>query len=221
MTQPRPSFAWIFPFLAPLLCIAVITTMTALNYINLRQTSVHGSGVSFHTHDYAFTVPRDKFLSTSFIAPAHVLSPAIQALNFPGMFGEVIASVVMRTWPDSYRPAALGPLPDDLFILRAASFPFFCIPFWWFAGLGMDALLKTRTLRWPSLLIGTLFWIVYLVIGIGMTCMFFAEKDKERSMIFIPIGFALWTAMMTAFPITWLRNIRQRRAKRHITTVTP
>jgi len=208
-----PSFTWLLSVAVPLLCLAVLGSLTTLNYYSLRETSVHGGGVHFHSHQYDFIVPRNEFLSHSLFSSANLVTRPIQALNFPGMFGEAITSMAMRTWPDSYRAESLGPFHDDLFIWRAIVFPFYCLPFWTFAGLGLDGLFESRRLRWPVLLIGTLLCAFFIVITIGVACA--GDPRNDDGTAFMWWGFALWIPLIATFPATWIRlGLRCRASKR-------
>jgi len=208
-----PSFTWLLSIAIPLLCLALLGSLTTLGYYNLREASVNGSGVRLHSHEYDITIPRNRFFSHSLYTSAHLVSRPIQSLNFPGMVGEILVSLAARSWPDSYRPASLGPLPDDLFIWRAIIFPFYCLPFWTFAGLGLDGLLGSRKLRWPILLIGTLLCAFFLFIAIGLACASGNSRDEDSA--FIWWGFALWIPLIGTFPATWIRiAINRRRSKR-------
>jgi len=206
MRHSRPSFSRILPFVAFVLCVVLLEAFTALNYLNLRRISAHGRAVVIHSHGVDVRIPPNRFFIASVVAAGSAASRPIQAANMPAMATEALVSALTRTWPDSWRPSYFGPLPDGLFAWRGLIFPAYCLPFWWFAGLGIDAILARRSFRWPILLAGTLFFAILAFLGIGL-----AVTASSGDMAFVLTGFAFWTLLFATFPIAWFRLIRQRR----------
>jgi len=204
MLQARLPFCKLLPFVALALCVAVLAAFTTLSYLNLRRISAHGRAVLIHNHEVNVRIPPKQFFIASIVAAGTVATRPIQAINMPAMVTEALVSATARTWPDSWRPAAFGPTPVGLFAWRGLIFPIYCLPFWWFVGLGLDALLKQRYLRWPTLLIGTLLCGLLIVIVLGFTFTLSAEDHKDGTWIFC--GFSLWILLFGTFPAAWLRQ---------------
>jgi hypothetical protein len=76
---------------------------------------------------------------------------------------------------------------------NALSFPFYCLPFWWFVGRGFDVLLSRERLSWPSLPLGTLLCVFFLFLMLGLRLGISAEERKGLSYPFW--GFGLWVAL--------------------------
>jgi hypothetical protein len=120
------------------------------------------------------------------------------------MMTEVVVSMAAGSWPESWRPKSFGPTAQDLFVWRGLTFPLYCIPFWWFAGIGVDAAMSRRRPHWSILLIGTLLVALFLLIAIAVT--FGVDADDHKDMAFVFFGFAIWIPLLSAFPIAWIRR---------------
>jgi hypothetical protein len=150
------------------------------------------------------------------LIPAHDLIPMavrigtypirdlVQALNLPGIVIELLTSLPF-TFPTSWYPVAL-----DLFEWRAIVYPFFCLPFWWFAGLGIDGLMRQRILRWFALLPGTLvagFFFILAMAGMFGETADFKSDSKFAALL---LGALFWSLLFAAFPASWIRNRRYK-----------
>ena len=206
MSQRHPSFALLLPIAIPVLCFTVLSAIFTANYLELNGRVKKGQALWIHNKQVNVTIPRDAFLHMSIMRTAWIASRPIQSINFPAMATELAVSGIMRTFPDSYRPKSFGSLPDDLFVWRGIIFPAYCIPFWWFAGYGVDAALKRRQLRWPILLLGTVLCAFFIFIAIGLS--FTVPYDKSESNAFVWWGFAVWIPLQATFPFAWLRKKR-------------
>ncbi len=192
------------PTAIPVLCFTILAAIFTAHYLDYIGRIGKGHALWFHNKHVDVTIPRDQLLRTAVMRTAWVASRPIQAINLPAMATELAMSGIMRTFPDSYRPSSFGDEPDDLFVWRGIIFPVYCIPFWWFAGCGLDAALKRRQLPWPVLLLGTLLCVFFIVIAIGLS--FTTPYDKSESNTFVWWGFAVWIPLLATFPFAWLRK---------------
>jgi hypothetical protein len=127
-------------------------------------------------------------------------------LNLPAFSIELVLSRLSHSGPQSWTPAGM-----DFRSWRTVSFPIFCLPFWWFEGLGLDGLLKRKHLRWPTFLIGTLLCGLCLIFLLGLR---FALTTEERAGIVYQVwGFGLWVLLLSVFPIGWIIRFRNRRQR--------
>jgi hypothetical protein len=128
----------------------------------------------------------------------------IQVICFPAMFIEVLVSLPL-SWPGMWHPSALT--AEDW---RAFTWPIYCIPFWWFVGIGVESAIRIRIVRWPWLILGTLLSAFCLILcGVG----FFGEGPAERADSYgLIFGFALWGLLFAVFPASWIRNRRKKAA---------
>jgi hypothetical protein len=181
-----------------------------MTYIGLRQISRHGRDVTFRSHRYQFTIPPEHFLRSSITASAEVTSHYIQALNIPGFMIQLPVDRFTKAWPMEWVPPGL-----DFTQWRALILPLCCIPFWWFAGVGVDGLTTRRRLAWWTLLLGSILWASMAVFEVGL---WLAAGADRKELVFPFWGLGLWFLLLSVFPITWVRQwltSRRTRASLH------
>ena len=76
------------------------------------------------------------------------------------------------------------------------------------AGFGLDALLKRRPLRWPVLVLGSVLWVVFVVMAIAFTNTRERPFDAPGVNLPITVGGYLWALLFAAFPTAWLLQRR-------------
>jgi hypothetical protein len=133
------------------------------------------------------------------VSKAHM----IKAINLPGTIFEILISLP-TSWPSTWHPAALLPETWDALV-----YPFFCLPFWWLVGCGLDGLLHKERLHWSLLLIGTLLSGTSLTFALGFR---FGMSEAERvGSDWLMSGFLGWTIGFAVLPVAWIaQSIRQR-----------
>ena len=140
-------------------------------------------------------------------AGANMASFSIQAINLPGSFIDFTIDKLTDTPSQGWAPR--GTYSS---VWRAIAFPIFCLPFWWFAGLGLDALFGRQWIRWWTCLEGSLLCLFSLLF-------FFVTAVGSRSlepqrMIAALCGLAFWTLVFSPFVLTTLRQwLTLRRTK--------
>lgn len=206
----RNSLAKLLPFLTLALCSVTLIALATPTWVDLAHKPVHNGFIDIYEGTDTFRLPRTAIPRWAIFGAANQLSRPIQALNFPAMTTEMVMSGIMRSWPDSWRPAVFGPLPADLFLWRAIIFPVYCLPFWWIAGVGLDALLGSRQLRRHGLLGGSLLCGFFVFIGTGLAIA--GDHRDYRDMWFIFAGLAIWSILLAAYPAVWLRERRRRKS---------
>lgn len=207
MNLQRISFARTLPILALLLSYVILAVPATMIYANLRHVSQHGGGVRFHSHRYDFTIHRKDFLSSSILAPAETTSHSIQALNMPGFIIE--APIEASFDGPTTRLQAMMTFNQ----WRALILPLCCLPFWSFAGMGIDTLTNRHRRRWWFLLLGSILWVF---IGVIETGLWFGIPTADRNGLTFPyLGLGLWFILFSAFPIAWVKQaLARRRTKR-------
>jgi hypothetical protein len=153
-------------------------------------------------------VPRDHFFRESVLASAEVTSHYIQGLNVPGFMIEVPAERFTKVWPTEWVPPGL-----DFTQWRALILPLCCIPFWWSVGVGVDGMTTRRRLAWWTLLLGSILWASMAFFEVGL---WLAAGAERRELVFPFWGLGLWLILLSAFPITWVRQWLARRRIRAI-----
>ena len=197
MIPQRISFARTLPIVAFLLSYVIIAIAATMAYVNLKHP------LRDRPDEIVFN-PHGHFLRFSISMAAEFTSDTIQAINTPAFSIELAIDRSAKTWPTGWTPFGL-----DFRQWRALIFPVYCLPFWWFAGLGLDALSGSRKLRWWVLLAGSLLWvfIVFLLCGL---C-FGLPASERHDMVFPYWGFAIWVALLVVFPLTWIKQALARR----------
>ena len=87
---------------------------------------------------------------------------------------------------------------------RALVLPVCCLPFWWLAGIGIDALTTRHRQPWWVSLLGSIVWVLAGVIETGLW--FGISKSDRNGLVFPYVGLAIWFALLSAFPITWVKQ---------------
>jgi hypothetical protein len=154
---------------------------------------------------FHFTVAPEDYVSYSMGQALSERSPWMTAINLPGMVGEILTSLP-TSWPESWHPAKM-----DLEPWRVVIYVFYCLPFWWFAGLGIDAALGRRRLHWIVLLLGTLSFVGLVVLLCGLATVTPADPGEGNWPLW---GLGLWALLFAAMPMAWVRQWLQARAKR-------
>jgi hypothetical protein len=204
MKVTRASFSILLPLFELAIWIALIAVPTTLIFLNLRQTA-HGSPtahVGMGTFDAE--IPKRHFLWFAFWSATTSRAHVITAINIPGTIPEFLLSLP-TSWPHSWHP--VGWTVDSW---RAVMFPFFCLPAWWFAGLGTDSLLGWRRLHWGTLLSGSIFFLLFVTLFLGFRFGLSASERAEGDSGWLLWGVGLWALLFATFPCAWLRQSRYR-----------
>lgn len=206
----RISFSLLLPVLSLVLWVCLISVPTTLIYANFQLSARGAPAVSISSGMGKVTIPRKRFLRFAAAAATLRLVHVIQAIDLPAIAIELPFSRLSSTWPGTWTPAGM-----TVESWRAVIYPIYCLPFWWFVGVGLDGLLKRRHLRWPWLLIGTLLCGLFLFIALGLT--FGLAANNHVGMAYVFWGFGLWIALLGIFPAAWLRQgLASRRNRRQM-----
>ncbi len=128
-------------------------------------------------------------------------SRMIIAVNLPAMLADAVISLPTGQ-PGKWHPPAIS-----LDNWRSFVFPFYCLPAWWFAGCGLDALLGKRRLPRSFLWIGLILFVLFLVFLIGYLT---APLRDQADLRWLLPGFWLWTILFAFLPLNWLREWHTR-----------
>ena len=126
-------------------------------------------------------------------AAIYTHSHAITALNLPGALLEMPIEVAI-TNPDAWYARRL-----ETWSLRAVLTPLYGLPFWYLAGLGLDALLHRRRPARIALLLSTALFALFLALAASL--LFAAEPTS----LWVILGFTLWTPLFALPPAAGLR----------------
>ncbi len=228
MRLNRLSFALLLPALEIAVWLILVPTQTGLTYWRLSHglpASALRDDLPFHGERLIFVLPgvATGAASPAPPAPSHPLfdlalfrstypyGMLMTAINMPGMLGEILVSLP-TSWPDSWHPEALM-----LMSWRAIVMPFYCLPFWWFAGVGLDTACGSKTLRWGWLLLGAILFLLFAIVLIASIVSVTTDPPREDGGLLLS-GAAFWTIAFSTFPIAW---ILQRKRTTSATLPTP
>jgi hypothetical protein len=199
----RIPFALLLPVLELVIWVALVLAPVTLAYLNFQHEAAGKLVVWIGTGNFTMMVPRSRFFAVALHSGTFESSHTITALNVPSIFVELPITLATRS-QSVWHPYFY--MLDDW---RALVWPIYCLPFWWFAGTGLDALSGRKPLRWGILLGGTLFFILFAL----MFCLLqFGESPSERSETIVPIwGCAFWAYLFAFMPAAWIRQWRMRK----------
>jgi hypothetical protein len=203
VTRRLISFALLLPAFELALWLVLVPSQAAAMYWRLRPPQNGSQAIHLSAGSFSAVIAPDRLLSFCMETVAMRESPLISSLNMPGFFLELPLSI--RSWPYTWHPKTWS-----WFYWRCMTLPFFCLPAWWFAGRGLDGLLRRRRPRWWTLLIGTILCAAFFTLLVGLYFGVPAADRAEGSWILWGMGF--WAFAFSAFPIDWIRLATSRKS---------
>lgn len=200
----RIAASLLLPILSMALWVCLIATPTTLTYVDLQQHARGAPAVIITNKNYRWTVPRRRFLSFAADTSTRRFGTFMTAVNLPAIAIALPIDRLTPAWPMDWTPFGM-----TYQAWRAITYPIYCLPFWWFVGIGIDGLLKRRRLRWPACLIGTLFCGIFIFLTLALTFGLSAENHKGGAWVFY--AFSFWIAFFIPFPVAWVRLWRSSR----------
>lgn len=205
MREDRIPFSHILPVIDLALLVALVFVPITMTTLRLYQSSKGAELIHVHSDLFEGVLQRSQIIPWSIRAATVPKARLIKEINLPGTIFEVLLSLPI-SWPAMWHPAAL--LKETW---EALVWPFFCLPFWWLVGCGLDGLIGRERLHWSLLLIGTLFagtsLALFLYFGISA-----AEQGNTRWLMHGLIG---WTIAFAVLPLAWMiQSIRERATAR-------
>lgn len=217
MKITRLSFSLLLPALELAAWLLLVPTQVGLLFWRLHHPASVPVSEEFQTDKMYSVLPnillitpqkqghasKHPFWDTALWLGTTRYSQLVTEINMPGVFVEALVSMP-TSWPQSWHPEGMM-----LESWRAIILPFFCLPFWWFAGRGVDGVLGWRRLHWATMLLGSVLFAAFVVLLVGLR-FGLPASDRTPDGNWIFYGFGLWILVLAAFPIAWLRRIRRR-----------
>jgi hypothetical protein len=201
MREDRIPFSHLLPVVdLALLALLVFVPITLMS-LRLYQASKGSDQVHVHTDQSDMSLPRDQIVPLAIRMVTVSKAETIKAINLPGAIFQILISLPTSR-RSGWHPAALL-----LQTWQALVYPFFCLPFWWLVGCGLDCLLGRERFHWSLLLVGTLLFGLCLTLALGLR---FVMSAAERQYASWPLGLTGWTIAFAVLPIAWItQSIRQ------------
>lgn len=194
-----------FTTLLPALALGVWALVVAVpavgTYVELRQVTRGGKNATVSAGRFHTTIPPERFLAFAVNAAVVTRSHAITAMNLPGALVEMPVGVAM-THPSVWYPKDLDQWTGSLLAM-----PVLCLPAWWMVGLGVEALLGRRRLRWPLLLLGCVLCGMFVVLLAGVVLGWTPQDPAAGGWVYVGLG--LWTALFAVIPMAGVRQVMQ------------
>lgn len=209
MNSNRIPFTVLLPLFSLVMSVCLVVLPATLDYLAEQQNAIRAEQLSID-QDHPTTAPsRIQIIHNVLSLVDDSSADIINGIMLPANAIELPIDRALPSWPDTWHPPGFS-----VFSWRAITFPIYCLPFWWLAGYGVDALLKRRQPRWPSLLAGTFLCVLFALLAIG-GCLAPSPYSTPAVNIPVIIGGVLWTVLFATFPTTWLRKaLASRRCAR-------
>ncbi len=195
-----------FTLLLPVLALAVWVLVVAVpavgTYVELRRVTGGGRDATVRVGRFHTTIPPERFLAFAVNAAVVTRSHAITAMNLPGALVEMPVGVAMT------RPSVWYPRDLDQWTESLVAMPVLCLPAWWMVGLGVEALLGRRRLRWPVVMLGCVLWGMFVAL-LGGVALGWAPQDPAAGR-WVYVGLGLWIALLAVLPAAGIRQMRRR-----------
>ncbi|MGC8549100.1 MAG: hypothetical protein ACP5M4_05310 [Acidobacteriaceae bacterium] len=201
MKAQRLSCSVLLPMIAIVVWAVLVPTPALVTCLQLITASHGADPVHVYFGDMSAVVPRSRLFIFCLEPIACHAGGMISGTNIPGMLASVLISLPL-TWPALWSPPAFS-----FESRRAIAYPFYCFPWWWFAGRSLDCLAGRRKVGWVFLSVGSLLCLLCIFLDAGL---FFGLTPRERTgNNWIYFGFTLWAILFGITPLAWWRQ-RQR-----------
>jgi hypothetical protein len=140
-------------------------------------------------------VPRGGLLEFSLATVCERRFHTIVNLNLPGA---LIGAPVTAPVASHFRR---NPSAFSVQTWHTVTIPFFCLPAWWFAGLGMEGALTRKRLHWALRSVGLT--LSCACIALVICILTSPPADIEDLLPFMP-GAIFWAVAFGLFPLNWL-----------------
>jgi hypothetical protein len=174
----------------------IVAVPAVQTYAQLRAVGEQGKNAAVVVGTFRGTVLPRNFAAFAVNSAVVTHSHAITAMELPGALVQMPV-VVALTNPSLWYPRQLDQGMGPLLVV-----PLSCLPAWWLVGLGLEALLGRRRVRWPLLALGTAVWGVFVLLLCGYLAGWTVPgRDVEG---WVLAGFGLWIGMLAMVPVGWV-----------------
>jgi hypothetical protein len=196
----RISWSFVLPFAELALWSALVVIPTLLMYGEFYSLHRH-ENTSTSSAQFDLIVSRGGWLEFSLATVCERRFHTIVNLNLPGaLIGAPLTAPVASYF-------RRNPSAFSVQTWHAVTIPFFCLPAWWFVGLGMEGVLTRKRLNWALRSVGSTLCCACIALAIGILTS--PPADSADLLPFIP-GAIFWAVAFGLFPVNWLVTARPR-----------
>ena len=200
LVKMRISFALLLPALELTVWAALVPAEIGQVWYSSHQAVSRAQLASVPLGRFELTQPPDQWVSfTLRWRPLHY-SRAIVAVNLPGLAADVLISLP-TSQPGKWHPAAIS-----LDNWRSLVFPFYCLPAWWLAGFGLDALVGRKRIHLALLWTGSILCFAFAVTLFGY---YTSPAGDQADLRWLLPGSWLWTILFAVIPFSWIHHKRR------------
>jgi hypothetical protein len=196
-------FRMLLPVMAVVVWLGIVAGPAAMMDHELRRVTGNVKNATVSVGTFHTTIPPERFLAFAVNEAVVTHSHVITAVNLPGALMEMPISLA-TTVPEEWYPK-----PLDWWTWMAIGTLFYCLPAWWLVGLGVEALVGPRRLRWPWAVLGGVLCGMLMVLLAGF--LFGGSTANHAGGGWVFAGLGLWIVLFALLPVAW---VRQRRAMR-------
>jgi hypothetical protein len=194
---PRISFSLLLPVVELTLWALLVPTQIGQVWYRSHKAAGRSGGATARIGEAELTLPPDRWVDFILRWGHLTYSHAIVAANLPGIGADLLVSLP-TSQPGKWHPSGIS-----LDNWRCLTFPFYCLPAWWFAGCGIDGLLRRRRLRRAMLWTGSVLCLLFAVTLLG----YYTSPPRDQADLrWILPGSWLWTVLFGIVPLNWLRR---------------
>ena len=152
MATKRISLSLLLPVLELSAWTMLVPTEVGLIYYGAHRAT-HGASAPLGSAE--LILPPDRWVEYALRWMPLRDSHTIIAANLPGFLPDLLISL------PTDQPGKWHPSWASLENWRCFTFPYYCLPAWWFVGYGLDALLARRRVRRAALRTGTILSLLF------------------------------------------------------------
>lgn len=166
---------------------------------HFHRVAGNSAAVQIRTGQFEMIIPRKRWLPFALERAGFQYDHMVQAANLPATLVEVLISLPL-SWPSLWHPREL-----TMATWRTFSYPFFCLPAWWFAGLGLERLVTRGKLHGITFASSAMLSMACLALLIGLR--FGTSSSGWSDGDPVLWGFGFWSV---AFALPGLAYIREK-----------
>jgi hypothetical protein len=201
--KTRVSLSLVLPVVELTVWAVLIPAQIVQIWYGAHQASRRSQGAIARVGEIELRMPPEQWLRFTLRWQPLKYSHAIIATNLPGLAADALISLPTGQ-PGKWHPAAVS-----LDNWRGLVLPFYCLPAWWLAGLGIDGLLGRKEIRPAILWIGSILCFLFAVTLFGYYTSTAADQADLR---WVLPGSWLWTILLATIPFDWI--LQKKRSER-------